>query len=183
MKKLIITVLVVVAIVAGVSCKKIIKALFPGLDVDAPSVTVTLPAIPFAPPDELQITSYTQHFNLDSIVKERTSGTFNANDVGSVTIKEMVFTLTNGDEFNNLSNFESVRITLTSDSKPEPAEVANITFPDPYTNPTYTYTPATAVDLRPYLNGTQLTYNVYGKIRRITTRPLTLSVRVTLRVE
>ncbi|MCW3111570.1 MAG: hypothetical protein JWQ09_6076 [Segetibacter sp.] len=182
MKKIIGSVLLVMVIAAGVvGCKKIIKAIFPGLDVDAPTITVSLPAIPFVPPSEAHIATFKQHFNLDSIVKAQTNGAFGATDVASVQVKQIAFNLLNADPQNNLANFESVRFTFSSTSTTSVAEVASIKFPDTFAD-SYTYTSTNPPELISYLSGNELTYDVYGKLRRITTKPLTLTVKVTLRV-
>lgn len=170
-------------IAAGVTgCKKIINAIFPSFDVDAPTITVSLPAIPFAPPSELHIATIKQSFNLDSAVKAKTGGTFGASDVTSVQVKQIVFNISNADELNNLSNFESARFTLSSSSTTQVAEIANITFPNTYAD-SYTYTTTNPPEIISYLKGNELTYDVYGKLRRVTTKPMTLTVKVTLRVK
>ena len=181
MKKIIPVFLLLGLLVVVVSCKKIIKALFPGFDIELSTITLTLPAIPFAPPSEVHIATFNQHFNLDSIVKAQTGGKFGTADVGSIKVKEIIFTLSNPDQQNNLANFESARFTLSSSSNSQPAEIAAIHFPDQYAE-TYTFTadPSTP-DLISYLQGTELTYDVYGKLRRITTKPLTITLKVTVR--
>ncbi|MEJ7680240.1 MAG: hypothetical protein WKG06_20775 [Segetibacter sp.] len=183
MKKLFVPGLIVMIIVAGsLSCKKIIKKIFEGIDADVPVISVTLPAIPIALPIEVPFPPITQYFNLDSTVKANTGGAFGANDVSSIKIKQIVFDLSNADSLNNISNFESVRVTFFSNAITNPVQIASITFPDTYAA-MYTYTPENSPELRPYLNGSQLTYNVYGKIRRMTTKELGLSINVTLRVQ
>src|SRR4051812_44933566 len=108
MKKIIGSVLLVMIIAAGVvGCKKIITAIFPGMDVDVPAITVTIPAIPFTLPGEFSLGSFKQRFNLDSVVKANTGGAFGAADVSSVKVKQIAFTVANADQQNNLSNFES----------------------------------------------------------------------------
>jgi hypothetical protein len=92
--------------------------------------------------------------------------------------------MSNADEQNNFSNFESARFTFASNASQNTAEieVASLTFPQTNT-PTVTYTaPENAPELRPYLNGSKLTYNVYGKLRRYTTKALSISVKVTMKV-
>lgn len=182
MKKAIVSAFLGMAVIAGfIGCKKIIKAVFPGLDTEV-STTVNIPTIPYAPSSEIPLGSFTQHFNLDSVVNANTSGAFGASDVSTVTIRQIVFTMPTADDHNNLSNFESARFNLSSDTKTNPIEVASITFPDNGES-TYTYTPPAPVELRPYLDGTELTYTVYGKIRRITSRSMPLNVRVSLHVK
>jgi hypothetical protein len=91
----------------------------------------------------------------------------------------------NADQQNNFSNFESARFTFASNASqntPE-VEVASLTFPQTNTS-TVTYTaPENAPELRPYLNGNSLTYNVYGRLRRFTTKALSISVKVTMKVK
>lgn len=188
MKKLGGGVLVLLFIVAGAaSCKKVISAIFPGLEVDVPAVTVTIPALePFpgapVPAGEIPVGSFTQRFNLDSIVKVRTNGSFNANDVTSVQIKQITFNAANADQQNNLSNFKSVRFTFSSNNRQDVAEIGTINFPDSALS-TYVFVPTTAPDIRPYLNGTELTYNVYGQLRRYTKKTLKLATNITVKVK
>lgn len=183
MKKLSVYVLLVILIAAGISsCKKIIREIFQGIDADVPEFSVTLPPIPVALPFEVPFPRLSQHFNLDSAVKASTGGVYGANDVSSVKVKQIFFNLANADTLNNLSNFESVRVAFSSDTNTDTVTIASITFPETYSS-TITYTPVNSPDLKPYLTGSILYYDVYGKIRRITTKPLQLSIKVTLRVE
>ncbi|GEO08582.1 hypothetical protein [Segetibacter aerophilus] len=192
MKKVAGSVLLLVLIISAItSCKKIINSVFPGVDVDVPEVVFTVPAPPPLPPgfpvptSEQAIGSLSQSFNLDSAVKAKTNGQFGAGDVTSVKIKQIIFNMSNADELNNFSNFESARFTFASNASqntPE-IEVASLTFPQTNTS-VVTYTaPDNAPELRPYLNGTKLTYNVYGKLRRYTTKAISISVKVTMKVK
>lgn len=183
MRKLFIPVLIVALIIAVASgCKKIIRDIFQGIDADVPAFSVPIPAIPFAPPVELPLGSFSQQFNLDSTVRANTNNIYGAGDVSSVKVKQIVFTLSNPDTLNNISNFESARFTFSSNTKTDTITIASITFPDTYAA-TYTYTPVNSPELKPYLNGTILYYNAYGKLRRRTTKELTLNLLVTLRVQ
>jgi hypothetical protein len=192
MKKVAGSVLLVVLMVAAIaSCKKIVNAVFPGVDVDVPEVIFTVPAPPPLPPgfpvptSEQSIGSLSQSFNLDSAVKAKTNGEFGASDVTSVKIKQIIFNMSNADEQNNFSNFESARFTLasnTSQNLPE-IEVAALTFPQTYTSLVTYNALDNAPELRSYLNGSKLTYNVYGKLRRYTTKALSISVKVTMKVK
>jgi hypothetical protein len=191
MKKLAVSALLLMIIAGGfVGCKKIIRSIFSGIDADVPEVTFNVPYLPVppgtpVPAGEQSIGSLTQSFNLDSTVRAKTNGEFGADDVTSVKIKQMVMNMPNADEQNNFSNFESARFTFASNAgqnTPE-LEVASFTFPQANTS-TVTYTaPDNAPELRPYLNGNRLTYNVYGKLRRFTTKPLTIGVKVTLKIK
>ncbi len=180
-----------VTVLTCMACHKIINSAFPGVDVDAPVVSFTIPAPPPlppgtpVPPGEQSLGSLTQSFNLDSAVKAKTNGQFGAADVTSVKIKQIVFDMANADEQNNFSNFESTRFTFASNAAANTSEleIASLTFPQTYTS-TVTYTaPENAPELRPYLSGTKLTYNVYGKLRRYTNKALPVSVLVTMKVK
>ncbi len=188
MKKIIGLVLLVTVIAAGfVGCKKIIKALFPGFDVDVPEMVFTIPYVPVPAgtpviAGEQSLVSFTQHFNLDSIVKANTNGKFTGNDVTSVKLKQMTFTLDNPDTANNFANFKSARFTFSSNTQADAAQIASFTFPDVYT-PTVSYTaPDNTPELRGYLTGNQLTYHAYGELRRYTTKAITIRIDVTIRV-
>ncbi len=182
MKKLLVTALIVIIAAGLFSCKKIIKKIFQGIDADVPVVSVTLPAIPVVIPVEVPFPPIVQRFNLDSTVKANTAGAFGADDVSSIKITHLGFDVTNADSLNNISNFESVRVTFYSNANTTPVTIASIIFPDTYAS-TYTYTPDNSPELKPYLNGSELIYNVYGKIRKPTTKSLGLSIKVTLRVQ
>ncbi|WP_018612633.1 hypothetical protein [Segetibacter koreensis] len=183
MRKLSISALIVTILFCGLSgCKKIIRNLFEGIDADVPKFSVTLPAIPYAPPNEVSLGSLSQKFNLDSAVRANTNNVYGANDVSSVKVKEIVFSLANPDDQNNISNFESARFTFSSNTKTDTVTIASVKFPDTY-SATYTYVPDNNPELKPYLNGSVLTYNAFGKIRRVTTKPVTMNLQVTLRVQ
>lgn len=164
------------------SCKKVVTALLPGIDVRIPAVTFTFPAVIIAPAGEVSLGSHTTQFNMDSIVRANTGGVFNADDISSVKVKSITLTVQNSDNLNNLSNFEYARLTLSSNTNNQEAEVVRIDFPDAQLS-TITATPASSPDLRNYLSGNQLQYQVYGKVRRITTKPLNLQVAVTVRID
>ena len=181
MKKITVIFLSALVLLAGVSCKKLVSAIFQGMDVNVPQVQVTIPTVIAVTPNEIALGSFSFHFNLDSIIKANTAGVFGVNTVSSIKVKQINISITNADQLNNLSNFESARITVQSNIGSNPAELFSGSFSDSYAT-SFTATPANSPDLLPYLKGSDVTYNVYGKMRRITTKPLNMSVAVTLRV-
>lgn len=182
MKKIIIPILAAIVMVTGISsCKKVISTLFQGMDVNLPAVQVTIPSVIAVTPSEFPLGSFSMHFNLDSIVKASTAGVFGVNSVSSIKVKQISIIINNADQLNNLSNFESARITLQSNMDNNPAELFSITFPDSYAT-TFTTTPVNSPELLSYLKGSDIMYNVYGKMRRITTKPLSITIEVTIRV-
>ncbi|WP_207496481.1 hypothetical protein [Aridibaculum aurantiacum] len=183
MKKLIIPFAVLLTLVTLMSsCKKVVTAVFPGVDVQVPQVVITVPPLIMVPPNEVSLGTYSTSFNLDSIVRANTAGVFNANDISSVRVKTITVAVQNSDNLNNLSNFEYARLTISSSSNSSEANIATINFPD-VASSTQTATTDNSPDLRAYLNGNQLSYNVYGKLRKPTTKSLNVAVNITMRIE
>lgn len=180
MKKLFAFAACIVMLLSVTSCKKLISKIFQGFDAEVPTIQFTLPAISYVRPEEIPLITFPQRFNLDSTIKANTEGAFGAGDVNSIKVKKIDFSISDADQNNNLSNFESVRFTLSSDAETNPVEIASATFPDTFaTNYVYT-SPASAPELRTYLNGSELYYTVYGKARRTTNKTLPLTIKVTL---
>lgn len=161
------------------SCKKIAKA-FGGSDIAAPQYQVTIPIVPFVLPTEISLGSYSFSFNLDSVVRANTSGAFGAKDVNSIKIKQVSINILNADQLNNLANFSSARVTLYSNANNTPVELFAINFADTYAA-SYNYTTTNSPELLSYLKGSVLTYTLYGKMRRVTTKPLSMTLDVILR--
>lgn len=167
---------------AGLSCKKAAELIFQGLDTKIPDVQITIPIIPFVPQNEISLGNYSVNFNLDSTVRAKTGGVFGANAVKFIKITQISITILNPDPLNNLANFESARITLQSNTNNTPTEFLSQTFPDVYAT-SYAATPANSTELLSYLKGSVITYTIYGKIRRITTKPLNIVVTATIGVK
>lgn len=166
-------------VIAGMSCNKIKEAIFPSIDVELPAFQFTIPAIPLVLSNEASLGSFNVKFNLDSIIRANTAGAFGAGAVSTVKVTKMVITVSNGDAANNLANFESARFTFASNTKTTPVEIATFSFPDAFST-SYTAEPVNSPELKEYLSGTQLTYTLYGKARRTTSKPLNFNVAITL---
>ena len=160
------------------SCKKLVSAIFGGFDTTV-DFQVSIPAVPIVSPFELPLGQFSYKFNLDSIVKSNTAGVYNANDVKSIKAKQFNITITNADQLNNVSNFQSVRVTIKSNTNNTPTELFSVSFPDTYA--TSFTTAGNDVELLSYLKGSDIIYNMYGKNRRITTKALTIILSVTIR--
>ena len=174
-------IIVLMLIVSIFSCKKIIASIFSGLEFNLPNMSVNIPAVPIVTAGEVQFGTITQNINLDSVVKANTGNSFGADVVKAVSIKSITITIPNADDLNNLSNFQSARISLTSNSNSTSIDIANINFPDTNAS-TFVYTPASSTELVTYLKGSSLTYTLYGRNRRITTKTLTFTESVRLKV-
>lgn len=179
MKKVLISVSLLIFVIAGLCCNKIKDAIFPSIDVLLPAFQIRVPAIPIVLSSEASLGSFTINFNLDSIIRANTAGAFGAGAVSTIKVKKMVISVSNGDAANNLANFESARFTFSSNTKTTPAELVSTTLTDTFAT-TYTAEPTSSPELKEYLTGTQLTYSLFGKARRTTSKPLDFSVAITL---
>ena len=179
MKKNLITLsALLIILLSFAGCKKIASAIFGGFDTSV-DYQVSVPVVPIVLPVEMPLGQYMYKFNLDSIVKAQTAGIYNANDVKSIKAKEFNITITNADQLNNVSNFQNIRVTIHSNTNSTPAELFAVTFPDTYAA-SFT-TPGNNTELVSYLKGSDITYTIYGKNRRITTKPLIIYLSVTIR--
>lgn len=177
-KNLIVLSAAFIMLLAFSSCKKLASAIFGGFDTSV-DFQVSIPAVPIVSPFELPLGQFNYKFNLDSIVRSKTAGAFGASDVSSIKAKQFNVTITDADQLNNVSNFQSVRITIQSNTNSTPAELFAVTFPDTYA--TSFTTAGNNVELLSYLKGSDIKYTMYGKNRRITIKPLTIILSVTLR--
>lgn len=191
MKKLVLPVVVATLVICAVaSCKKTVKAIFPGAESDLPEVVQTMPAI-----DSVKIgttvisvplhTPYSlpriiQHFNLDSIVKVNTGNNFGAADITSVKVKSFRLKIVQyGDSANNLANFESASFNFSSSTKSDPIKVATVNFVDAFSLDKVISGDGTP-ELRPYLDGTELYYDISASLRRHTKKSIKISIIATV---
>jgi hypothetical protein len=182
MKKVLFIFFGVVVLLSGISsCKKVANAIFKGFEVSVPDIQIALKEIPIVSPFEIPIGQFPYKFNLDSVVRSKTAGVFGANDVSSIKVKQFNINITNADQQNNISNFQSLRVTLQSNTNNNPAEIFSAVFPDTYAA-TFT-APGNDTELLSYLKGSDIVYNMYAKNRRITTKPLSIIISVTIRTK
>jgi hypothetical protein len=178
--------LAILVVVAGaLSCKKVIKTIFPGLDVNLSEVRIEVPINPFAPPvfsGELPTVRISQAFNLDSLIKANTLNQFGVGDVTSVKLKEMTINLENTNQNNNLKNFEYIKIGFSSSTNRTVAEIITYNFPD--LNATSASINGTnSPELVTYLNGRELYYDVTIKPRYPTTQKMVAVIKAVVSVK
>jgi len=164
------------------SCKEVRKKLLPSFDVKIPDINLNIPPIPFVPGSEVPVGALRTHINLDSAIKSHTGGTLGAGAVTSITVKKVTVNLLNGDKNNNLSNFESARMRIYSNSDTGAADIAVIRFPETSAQ-SITVTAKNPTEISNYLKGSELGYNLYWKNRRTTKKFLKLVLSVTLSVQ
>lgn len=171
---------VLLTLVLLLSCREIKEKLLPAFNVDIPVIKLTVPALPLVTDKEIAVGALKTHINMDSTIKANTAGMFGAAAVHYVKVKKLVIKTTNADAANNLSNFETARMRIFSDTAS--TDIAMINFPNTYSD-SITVIPSTTPDISDYLRGSTLAYNLYWKNRKKTTKPLKLEAYVTLSVQ
>ena len=184
MRKTLLTLLVATMVIWIVSsCKKTVKAIFPGAETDLPELRYTLPPVnnPIIPLNTtFPLPRVEQPFNLDSIVRANTGNNFGAGDISSVKIKQLTLKIIAGaDSANNLSNFNSANFNFSSNSKTTATQVATINFLNVYST-SKTIPGDGTPELRAYLDGNKLYYDINASIRRYTNASLKLSIVATM---
>ncbi len=184
MKKIILSGLLSIFVLSVVtSCKKTVKAIFPGAETPLPELIYTLPPVnnPIIPLyTTFPLPKVEQSFNLDSIVKVNTGNNFGSGDITSVKIKSLTMKIVAGaDSANNLSNFETASFNFSSSSNTTPVQVANISFENVYSIEKVIPGDGTP-ELRGYLDGNKLYYDISASIRRYTNKSLKISIIATM---
>jgi len=172
----------IIFLVAGltfVSCKKLISKLFPSFDTSV-SIQIAVPAIPF--PISGSVGLQTIYYNLDSTIKANTGGVYGSADVSSITLKSIIVNLQNGDAANNFANFETLRIDLSSNSNSTPVAIASANIPD-VASYSLSMEVSNSLNILSYFQGNQLTYNIFGKLRRATSHELHGVATITVTVK
>jgi hypothetical protein len=162
--------------------KELKKRLLPTFNVNIPDINLGIPPIAFVSGNEIPVGALRTPINLDSTIRAHTGGALGASAVTSVKVKNVVIKLSNADSKNNLSNFESARMRIYSNTDTASTDIANIQFPDAYTD-SLAVASSNSAEISNYLKGSILGYNLFWKNRRATTKFLRLVVRVTLSVQ
>lgn len=169
-------------VTASLSCKEIKEKILPAFTVNIPDIKHSIPPIPFMQAKEVPVGALKARINMDSTIRANTAGTFGAGSVSFVRIKKITFLLANADDKNNLSNFESARMRIYSDNDTLATDIASIRFPPGYSD-SLVIIPSNSPDISSYLRSTVLSYNIFWKNRKTTSKKLKLSIRVTLSVQ
>jgi hypothetical protein len=186
MKKILVLLTAVASIAVFNACKKKVEVTFP------PFTTGTITAlidIPVSGATLETTASGKVSVNLDSIIKANTGGKMSVSNIKTLFVTELAnLTLENADQTNNFSNVEELSATISSNVKP-----ASEPFISKITETSALYD---KVDALPYINqalnlvdyvskdgNTEITYNVSGKLKTPTTKPLIMRVDVKFKVE
>lgn len=184
MKKLVLPVIIAsVVLLVMSSCKKTVKAIFPGAETPLPELQYTLDsiyAIAFPVDTTLVLPLVEQPFFLDSIVKVNTGNNFGAGDITSVKIKQLDLKLISGAyPTNNLSNFDNVSFKFSSSSNSNAIKVASVYFSS--SDYTSKVIPGDGTpELRGYLDGNKLYYEISLKIKKKLEHKMKFSIIATM---
>ena len=159
------------------ACDKLKDELFKAFTANGGSVDFTVAIISNTGVKTDMGTAVNQ-YNIDSIIKAETGGTFGLNDIKSITIEEAKVKINNPDASNNWANCEEGWVTFATDTKPTPVTVATGILPDTYSEE-ITLPSVAGINIKDYLSGKMLTYVIQGKMRRATTKrpPAERSIR------
>lgn len=171
---------IIFILTAAFSCREIQEKLLPAFSVNIPVIRLTVPSLPFVTDREIAAGAIRTPINLDSTIRANTGGAFGADAVHFVKVKKMVIKVVNADKINNLSNFETARMTLFSDTAS--ADIASVNFPESYAD-VIAAEPESSIDISKYLRGKNLACNVYWKNRKKTGKSLKLEVWITVSVQ
>ncbi len=171
----------IVAVVASCNVKDTIKnAIKVSFTTDAVEGQFTVPPITNTSTEQ-SLGALTYNLNLDSTIKAETNNEFSISDINTVKLQSAVASIQNPDSANNVANFESAILRLTSSNAPEiNLQIDNIL--DTYATK-FVFPVADLPNLQGYLSGGNYTYELRGKLRRPTTKDLTVNLRVGILVE
>ena len=171
---------ILLIIIPGCTCNQVKEKLLPSFNVSIPDIKLTVPPLPLVTDKEIPVGALKTHINVDSTIKAHTAGTFGADAVHFVKVKKLVIKAVNADENNNLSNFETATMRIYSDTAS--TDIAIINFPATYSD-SITVVPTKSPDISNYLKGSSLSYNLWWKNRKKTTKFLKLNVKITVGVQ
>ncbi|MBU3676711.1 MAG: hypothetical protein FGM54_05965 [Chitinophagaceae bacterium] len=173
----------VAILLTGASCGKIIKALLQSFTFNAP-ITVSIPVMPVVgSTDTIWLPTF--NFNVDSIIKAQSGGSYDLNLVDDVQIEDMQLTLTNTDANNNISNFSAINVLTQTNAGGNWGNtqfVSSNTIPD-VTASTLDMNMSTPISLLSSLKNNQLRFGTALSIRRASTMVMEGTLNLTLRVK
>ncbi len=158
------------------SCDKLVEEVAKNLNFDLIFQTAeTTFTVPVQSTNSTFTDTKTETFNIDQFIKDNTENKLGVDNIKTAKIKSCKLTITNPDADNNFQNFSAASITLKADGQPD--IIMDITD-NPDTYATELSLPVDAnKDLVPYLKATTFTYVAGGKLRRGTTKELTMKAR------
>lgn len=125
--------------------------------------------------------STTVNYDLNAEVKRETDNAFDGSIIGSMYLNKVAITLSNTDATNNLSNFETVSLSVSTGSA-TPVVIGPFTVPSGATN-SAEFTVANSPNVRQFFNGSSVNFSLIGKARTATTKVLPARVSATIKFD
>lgn len=168
----------VLGTLALASCDKVKDAIFPAFETSINDIKVTVP-VTTNTTTEMSLGEVVVNFNVDSVIRKHTADQFSIDNAKSIQVVTTTIDVLNGTDENNISNFESVKLSVSSNTRPTPVAIASAII-------TSAVEPlvinGNGTDLKEYLKAGRMTYTLSGKAKKPTTQPLQLEVSLQLKV-
>lgn len=162
------------------SCNKIAQKLLFDLNMQTQSVDVVIP-VTSNTTGTITVGPVMSYYNVDSFIKAQTAQQLGVSNVKSVKLESCLLTINDADATNNFANFESCQASFFSNTNSTPYNMNIDNNPDTY-SATLSLPVDNTVELSTYL-GTEFTYTLTGKLRRVTTKELHCTIQVTYKLD
>lgn len=178
MKKSIFFVAAIAFVAALPSCEKAAALLFKPFE---SPLNFSFTLTPSAAGETKTLGTTTVNYNLDAEIKAATQNQFGAGVVKEMYINQIAIALSNSNAANNLSNFESISLAVSSNGG-TPIVLGPFAVPATATS-SHTITVANSPNIRSYFNGQNVTFEIIAKTKTATTIPLQATVSATIKFD
>lgn len=160
------------------SCEKAKDALFKPFE---SPLNADVQISPSAVGNTANLGSTVVNYDLNAEVSKATSGAFDGSIITKMYINQIAISLSNADAANNLSNFESVNVEISSGPG---APIVLGPYPVPATvTSSHTITVENSPNIRPFFNGSTVTFALLGKTKTATTKTLNARIGATIKFD
>jgi hypothetical protein len=178
MKKLLFLSTCMIAVVGMSSCKKAAELLFKPFE---SPLNFDVNINPVAAGTQSNLGTTVVNYDLNAEIKSATDNQFDASFIGQMYINQVAISLTNADATNDLKNFESLSLTVSSGSG---TPIILGPFPVPSTATTqFSFDVPNSPNIRPYFNGSNVTFVLSGKVKTATTKTLQAHIGATIKFD
>ncbi|MGZ3939156.1 MAG: hypothetical protein ACXVBK_10350 [Flavisolibacter sp.] len=179
MKKKLLAVFAVSALFGLSSCSKAEKLLFKPFESPL-SFDITIPVVS-STSTESSMGSTTLSYNVDSLVKAKTDNAVDPSVVSAMYIQQIAITITDPvDNNNSLSNFNYVKMNVSQNGTPYVFGPFNVT---PGAMNQDSYTVSNSPNIRPFFNGSAVTFSLVGQANKATTHEMHATVSATIKFD
>lgn len=147
--------------------KEVLKA-----DFDFESDAVYIEIDPIEAKDEIQVIGEENYeFDLEQIIEEYASS-FSVDNIREVNLTSITIELTDGDENNNIQNFESIYAEVHANGMAEKVVAEKLNIPDTKTMTLTVPIKDGSINLKDFVTKKSFGYKVKAKLRKSTTKTL-----------